>query len=345
MIDKNFDKISFISIIIPYAVLINWLLYGNRYFTKWEIFWKPTLILSLALIFLYLLITGFSIFIRKKFPSYYNALKRGILISTFTFIINSLLTTGIFWLFSVSHFLGYTFNLINYSWSIAATFIISILTIGSLEGAYAIEQWKEIVKESERLKKETLQKKLDKLKEQINPHFLFNCLNSLISLISEDPPKAGQFLNELTKVYRYFLHNNEELLTTLSKEIAFIHSYFHLLKTRHTGVSLTIEINNRYADYLIPPLTLQLLVENAIKHNVSEREKPLYIYITTTDIAYLSVINNKQLKIRKMPSTKVGLSNIKTRYELLGQPTVEIKETSSEFCVTIPLIRIEYEMV
>lgn len=185
----------------------------------------------------------------------------------------------------------------------------------------------------------SLQQEFDVLKSQVNPHFLFNCFNTLSSLIVEDPQRADSFLNELSKVYRYLLRNNESSLSTLQNELNFIESYFKLLKTRHgEAVQFQLEIDKRYNHYLLPSLSLQLLVENAVKHNVLSKNKPLMIDIFTTAANRLVVSNNLQRRTKKGPSNRIGLDNIRTKYELLRQRGFQVMEDGRSFTVVLPLI-------
>src|SRR5207302_10574389 len=132
---------------------------------------------------------------------------------------------------------------------------------------------------------------------QINPHFLFNSLSSLSSLIADDHKRAEKFVDELASVYRYLLQTNEKELTTLAKELEFINAYFHLLKTRFSdGIQMELNVDNKYDDFLLPPLTLQILLENAVKHNVILPDKPLIIKVYTDEADNLIVLNNLQKK-------------------------------------------------
>jgi LytS/YehU family sensor histidine kinase len=177
------------------------------------------------------------------------------------------------------------------------------------------------------------------LKNQVNPHFLFNCFNTLSSLISENKERAEAFLNELSKVYRYLLRNNEDGLSTLENEMKFIRSYYGLLKTRHgDALEMIIDIDKRYYPYLIPSLTLQLLVENVVKHNQLAKNQPLVIEIFTTAGNKLVVNNNLQRRTVKAPSNKVGLENIKAKFELLNQKGFQVMEDGKNFTVVLPLI-------
>jgi len=194
--------------------------------------------------------------------------------------------------------------------------------------------------EKERLEKEKLRAELHHLKEMVNPHFLFNTLNSLSALISENPRQAEIFLDELTRVYRYLLRNNELELTTLANELQFIRSYFHLLKTRYgDSIHQVTDINLKTDEWLLPPLTLQLLVENAVKHNRLMKDQPLTIHIYSTTGNELVVSNNIQKKDTVVDSTKVGLQNINAKYKLLKAPGISIDTSNGKFTVTVPLIQ------
>ena len=199
---------------------------------------------------------------------------------------------------------------------------------------------RKVEKEKEDLRVANLNSQLNALKQQVNPHFLFNSLNTLGVLIDDDPRQASLFLDELSSVYRYLLRSNDDNLTSLDKELEFIRSYYHLLKTRHgRGLNLTVQIGESYGQYQIPPLTLQLLVENAVKHNIVLPDRPLNIEIATDSAGFLTVRNNLQRKSVRVASNGVGLSNILTQYRVMGQPTPTILDNGQEFSVTLPLIR------
>jgi LytS/YehU family sensor histidine kinase len=207
------------------------------------------------------------------------------------------------------------------------------------ESDYTFKQWKDSLVEKEKLQQLTLQQEFETLKSQVNPHFLFNCFNTLSSLIAEDKKQAEVFLDELSKVYRYLLRNNEDGLSSVQTEIRFIQSYYRLLKTRHgEAVQLSIEIDKKYNQYLIPSLTLQLLVENAVKHNVLSKNKPLVIDIFATTGNKLVVSNNLQLRTLNVPSNKIGLDNIKAKYDLLNHPGFLVLKDQKTFSVVLPLI-------
>ncbi|WP_420149629.1 sensor histidine kinase [Spirosoma sp.] len=192
---------------------------------------------------------------------------------------------------------------------------------------------------------ELLQQEVDEmhmraLQAQISPHFLFNSLNSLSALIADEPSQAELFVDELSSVYRYVLQANDRELTSLAMEMKFINSYYHLLKTRYgQGISLKVSIDDTYQDYLLPPLTLQLLIENAVKHNVVSPASPLTIQIFTNSNGLLIVRNNLQRKgTNRLTSTKKGLQNINMKYRLLNQSPIDIYEADNAFDVIVTLI-------
>ncbi|MFC5408414.1 sensor histidine kinase [Larkinella bovis] len=192
----------------------------------------------------------------------------------------------------------------------------------------------------QQLRQEMSEVQMRALQSQLNPHFLFNSLNSLSSLITDEPVKAEQFVDEMASVYRYILQNNDYELTTLSRELQFIHSYFHLLETRYgRGIHLEIAVEEAYLSWQLPPLTLQLLIENAVKHNIVSADQPLAIRLSTGNGHWLSICNNLQRKpVDRVKSTKKGLLNILTKYQMLGQATPTVEETDTEFVVRLPLI-------
>ncbi|GAB4024567.1 sensor histidine kinase [Spirosoma gilvum] len=196
----------------------------------------------------------------------------------------------------------------------------------------------------QQLKQQHTEAQMRALQSQVNPHFLFNALNTLSSLIDENPRQATDYVDELSSVYRYLLRSADQELTTLDVELNFIQSYFHLLKTRYgNSVCPEVAVANDYLDGQIPPLTLQLLVENAVKHNRALPEEPLTIRIRTTAAGQLVVENNLQRRNVRVESNGVGLSNITDKYQLLNRsnpdgPTPLIEAVDGWFRVTLPLL-------
>jgi two-component system, LytTR family, sensor kinase len=226
---------------------------------------------------------------------------------------------------------------------IASSFIYGLLTFSLLlaiyEQAHHLARMRHVERQRDRLEKEKLQAELQQLKGIINPHFLFNNLNSLSSLITDDPAQAEAFLDEFTKVFRYLLRNNDTELTTLAQELQFMHSYYHLLQTRYgRAISMEMRIDPAYESYLLPPLTLQLLVENAVKHNRALKEAPLCIELFSDTHHRLFVRNNLALRDKRIESTGIGLRSINSRYSLLNHEPPIVRNEDGFFSVVIPLI-------
>lgn len=222
------------------------------------------------------------------------------------------------------------------------SFLVSTLSVAIYEAHYIYLRLKKTEKEKEDLIKSHLQSQYDSLKGQVNPHFLFNSLNSLRQLILKDQQQAALYVEQLSDVYRYLLRSNETNITTLKKELDFIEAYNHLLKTRFgDGYRPVIKVEPKYFDSGIPPLTLQMLVENAVKHNIISVSQPLHLTIAANADGKLHITNNLQRKTQSVPSDKTGLANIMTKYKLLNAAQVEIKETDNEFSVVLPLIKKE----
>ncbi len=194
--------------------------------------------------------------------------------------------------------------------------------------------------EIENYKRITSQAQLQSLKNQINPHFLFNNLSVLSELITVDSTASEEFVKQFAKVYRYVLNSHEKELVEIREELEFIKSYAFLLKTRFsTGLQININVSESSKTGYVLPMALQMLVENAIKHNVISRMSPLVLDIFTDEHGYLWVQNNLQLKQSEdVESTKVGLSNIKKRYDHIGPSQIEIYKTDTDFKVAIPII-------
>lgn len=225
---------------------------------------------------------------------------------------------------------------------LAATWALyGIIPIGvnlSFFTTYFIDRWKDSLIKAERLEKEKSQVQFDNLKNQLNPHFLFNALTSLNSLIFDNQELASQFLQQLSKVYRYVLQNKDKNFVLLSTELEFIAHYVQLLETRFQGaLKISFQIDDAAKEKAIVPVTLQILIENAIKHNVVDKDKKLFIEVLTVG-DYLVVSNNLQLRKMVETSNKLGLENLKSLYKFLTEKPVLIEPTDDRFYVKVPLI-------
>ncbi|SFA80691.1 sensor histidine kinase [Algoriphagus aquimarinus] len=200
-------------------------------------------------------------------------------------------------------------------------------------------EWRKSALEAEILRSEKLASQYQSLKDQLNPHFLFNSLNVLSSLVYESADKSAAFIQKLSRIYRYVLEAQKEELIELEKEVGFAENFLELQKIRFEE-SLKFSIEIRDTGGFLPPLSLQLLLENAIKHNIVSEEDPLFINIYRKE-NNLWISNTFQPKTSKTePSTGVGLNNIKMRYQLLSDRSIEIIKTDNEFLVKLPILEL-----
>ena len=190
--------------------------------------------------------------------------------------------------------------------------------------------------------KENLQSQFEVLKQQVNPHFLFNSLNVLTSLIKIDPDLAESFTERLSKVYRYVLENKEKDLVSLSTELEFLQAYLFLLEIRFMKkLSIEIHIDKSFYDYQVLPIAIQLIIENAIKHNTFSKVQPLQIEIFVDELDRLNIVNNLNVRETKFISTGVGLENINRRYALVSDQKPEFLKTAGHFIARLPLLKPE----
>lgn len=218
----------------------------------------------------------------------------------------------------------------------SATLITIIITL-FMHGRSFLKEWKQSVMDAEKLKRENVIAKYESLKSQVNPHFLFNSFNALTNLVYEDQDLAAKFIKQLSEVYRYVLDTRDRELVTKEEELNFLESYLFLQKIRFgNNLRISIELDAIKTDF--PPLVLQMLMENAIKHNVVSNEQPLVIKIYSAN-EFIIVENTLQKKkVLTEESAGVGLSNIRLRYEFLSGKKVEVEETPNTFIVRIPII-------
>jgi hypothetical protein len=215
---------------------------------------------------------------------------------------------------------------------------ISASLIGFAFGTliFFYSQWSDALKREEKLAQEKLLFQYETLKSQVNPHFLFNSLNTLSSLVHSNPSLSEEFIRKLSNIYRYILENQEKDLVALPNEVEFVNEYFALQKIRdEEKIELNVELTET-ENLLIPPVSLQLLIENALKHNAATRKNPLVITIHNEGLDKLVVRNNLQSKSQLSNSSKTGLKNLNERCLLILKREIEAFQTETEFVVKIP---------
>ena len=225
--------------------------------------------------------------------------------------------------------------------NILFSLIITFLITSIHEGYFFFRQWKTWLSKSEKLQEENIRSQYETLKNQINPHFLFNNLNTLANLIEENPPAAVLYVNRTADYYRKILSMGDQEVIMLSQEMELVNDYIFLQQSRF-GENLKTEINipSTILSTFVAPLSLQMLVENAITHNIISKEKPLTISISCPDLEKITISNNLQIRYNEQPSSKLGLKNIQLRYEYFTNKRVEIVQNEDHFSVSVPILNL-----
>jgi two-component system, LytTR family, sensor kinase len=240
---------------------------------------------------------------------------------------------GIFPFSSAQYSIGDYSLLIRFGFAITLVAVIQYMFISQ-------DQQERLRRKNEKLRYENLAAELESLKEQINPHFLFNSLGTLRAMIHENDENAEQYLLRLSTVYRQYLTKRNHPTNTLSEELAFLDSYLYMLRFRYEDTfTLTTDLSECLGSRRLPVFCLQLLVENCIKHNVLSARRPLWVRIYEKEPGKLTVENNRQPKRTETDSLGIGLDNLRRRFRLLGVANaVTIEETETLYSVSVTLL-------
>jgi two-component sensor histidine kinase len=334
---------------IPLIALMSHLIFYNRNDSGNQAFgfWGIYLISVVETMMIWESVRLVILYFRHRLPSIEQTRQRILWILVCSTLVTMIVRVLNIWVYDKTLLWGYRFPLEGYLHSVFVALLFVLIVTTIYESLYYFRMWHLSSLRAAALKKENLQTQLDSLKSQINPHFLFNNLSSLAALIMENQEKAVHFVEEFSSVFRYLLQANERTLTTLSREMDFISAYYNLLKNRfEQALHLDVEIPDDCNDLLLPPLTVQLLLENAVKHNAAMAENPLQITITASNDGWLLIKNtlhekNTPSNIGAAHISGLGLENIRAKYRLLGYPAIDISKTATHFEVTVPLIKKE----
>lgn len=278
------------------------------------------------------------IFLRKKFPAFRDDAKR--IIIFFLAVVCTVILVDFLGGSILSLIPG--INVIPYQYRIKILLTIVFLTVMIMaiyEAIYYNIRLKKSVREEEQSKQILIQAQLDALQNQAQPHFFFNTLNTLRDIIDQNPKEdAMEFVDKLSDIYRFLLEAGNDNLIPLNKELKFAKAYIHIQTERFgDNLKLNWDISKASSDAMVVPMSLQLLLENAIKHNVISKSKPLTVDVAVQD-NNLIVSNKMEPKSTQVPSTKVGLANIKKRYALISGKSIEITNIENRFMVSLPLL-------
>jgi sensor histidine kinase YesM len=276
--------------------------------------------------------------LRKKYPSLKDSVKRITLLFICTLITVSLVDfLGVSLISLFAENISYDFQ--ERARSLVVIVFLTTMTMAIYEAIYFFVLLKKSVREEEQAKLAIIQAELDTLRNQVQPHFFFNTLNTLRDIIDQSPKEdAKQFVDKLSDIYRFLLESGNSNLISLKTELKFAKAYIHVQSERFgENLKLNWNIPKTMEDKMIAPMSVQLLLENTIKHNVISRAKPLEVNVKIMD-DFIVVTNKIQKKSTQLPSTKMGLKNIKKRYELLSDKSVDIVNDGYQFSVSLPLL-------
>lgn len=328
----------FLWVVIPYSIVMNLIIFGNCMYASIHNILLSTGLSAAYLFIAYLMFGLTGSFIQQKFPSNHDLFKRiGIMLPVF-YVLNVLLVAGLYFYYDRLGLFECPTQSGNFWWALAFGCFASTVITFLNEAAVNWSKWERAVTETEQLKTAYQKSKLYGLKGQINPHFLFNCFNSLSSLIQDDEEKAERFLSEMTRVHRYMLRTDDEHLVSLEQELKFAEAYLFLIKVRFgQAVNVSINVKPGVLEMQLPPLSLQVILENIIYTNVAIKSSPLSLSIY--DIENRLII--KHSLQNKLLSSEVyheeGLDNLIAKYHLLGGMEINVQEHAHERIISLPL--------
>ncbi|WP_108807532.1 sensor histidine kinase [Aquimarina spinulae] len=301
--------------------------------------WGASLIITICD---WLIIRWILIFLRKKYPDFSDDVKR--IVIFFLAIVTTIFVVD----YVGGHSIQYIYRLLgknaNYFTQLKVLLPVTLVTIMIMaiyEAMYYYVRLKKSIREEEQTKQVMIQAQLDTLRNQAQPHFLFNSLNTLRDIIDQDSKEdAKGFVDNLSNVYRFILESGNTNLIAVEKELKFAKAYVYIQSERFgDNLQMNWNVPENKLTSMIVPMSLQLLIENAIKHNIVSRAKPLIITVTIKD-DFLVVHNKIQTKSTKVPSTKIGLKNIEQRYALITNKLPEITSDGIQFTVSLPLLKL-----
>lgn len=341
------DYVVMLFVLLPFTLVCNSIAMGYYYYSSYQVFMVATLATAITFAIFFTTCGGVAVLLKHRFPKEEQVAKRlSLMIVTFL-IMSGLFLLLVYRTMPSLPYINYKIEDDNFVWTYFALGICNIFLTFLHEGIARYERWKANQQETERLRKIYRQGRVQGLKSQVNPHFLFNSLNSLSSLITEDEEAAEKFLDEMSKVYRYMLRNEEDQLVTLATELKFLQSYVYLLKARYSdGLQVEINVNNADDGLGVPPMALQTVIENAITLNVVSKSSPLQVAITTPAKGQIKIVNSLQAKtMTHGVDGESALDNLLSKYELLTSEKVKIIEYSNAREIILPLVIKQEEVI
>lgn len=322
------------------SLIVNRILFSGIYFDRSQVFVPTTLVTFSFFCFGFITYGWVALALRQRFPAAKALFKRLLMSLGIFYLLSAIYVSVLLLGYDLIQFAGYQYREKDFieSWLCVAAFN-TLLTFVN-EGIYSFEKFKHTITETEQLKKEYLRSQVLGLKSQMNPHFLFNSLNTLSCLIQDDQDKAENFLDHMSKVYRYLLRDGEQLVS-VEVELDFIQSYFFLMESRlGGGIQLTSSISPDVLKMQLPPLTLQMIVENTVHKNQASKSQPLRIQLSAQK-DWLEIKHNTQPKMIAPDETDEIWGNISNKCRLLTQRDISIFNNGTEKVIHIPLIEVQ----
>ncbi len=339
------QKTIFFWFMFSYTIMLNLLIFGKQAF-KYNVFLQTFLFSFLYCVLIYFIFQAVANIVQRRYPDDSMLFNRLIMMLSVMYVLNILLIQILYLLYELISIQNVPPRRYMEWWVTGFSCFVSTIVAFANEATTGWDNWKNSIIETEQIKNAYQKTRLLGLKGQVNPHFLFNCFNSLSSLISEDSAKAEKFLDEMTKVHRYMLRSDDEQLTSLKEEVSFANSYLYLIKERFgEAVQATINVHPQHLQLLLPPLSMQVILENIIYNNAVNKTSPLVIKIESED-GYLVVMHSLHLKTRGSGAVEdeEGLDNLVKKYELLNREKVWITEEDKSRCIVLPLIHLKKEV-
>ncbi|KAF0195120.1 MAG: putative signal transduction histidine kinase [Bacteroidetes bacterium] len=306
--DAGFLKIVLVSLVCTALLWNGSMLIINYSVSKFSVFREPVKLLVIQVISLALFVVG--------------------------------VESGNIW--AIEHFLGVPMNQGEKVSFVATGLLITFMISAIYASVSFFLEWKSNMLKTQALEKANMEARYETLRNQVNPHFLFNSLNTLLMLVN-DNPVASRYVESVSEFMRYMLNSREKEVVLLRDEIKMAREFVYIQQSRFgEKLSVSFDVQENFFHYAVPPLALQMLIENALKHNVISRDNPLHVKVYVADDSWLVVENNIQPKIDKEPSTGVGLANIRDRYLFLSGKEVIVKQKDNKFVVMLPLFERQF---
>lgn len=338
------DHLVFMTIVLPYTLCMNFIIFGTQYISSVLYFLTVSAVTIIAFTVFFTACGGIAVLMKNRFPHEQQvSIRLGIMIISFL-LMSGLFLFLLFRFYEAVPYFKFTSNDETFVWSYFVLGIGNIFLTFLHEGIARYQIWKQNRDETEQLKTAYQRSRLQGLRSQVNPHFLFNSLNSLSSLISEEGDEAEKFLDEMSKVYRYMLRNETDTLVTLEEELRFLQSYRYLLQARYgSGLQLQLNVSSAAKQKLIAPLSLQTIIENAFTLNTISKNQPLVISILAGDDELVIQHSLQPKAITDDFDAEAALDNLIGKYYLLSSKGALVEETAGERIIRLPLLTLEKE--